>query len=87
MSFPTHAEANAGLGTRHRRHYHERSWEYYVVLRGQKTLLIEDEPVAIEPGEILEVPPRVRHTLYGREAPFEGFALRAPLELHDKVEG
>jgi mannose-6-phosphate isomerase-like protein (cupin superfamily) len=86
LNFPTPEAANAGLGTRHRLHYHERSWEYYVVLCGRKTLQIDNELVDIEPGEVLEVPPRVNHTLHSRQAPFEGFTLRVPLELHDKVE-
>jgi mannose-6-phosphate isomerase-like protein (cupin superfamily) len=86
LNFPTLEAANAGLGTRHRLHYHERSWEYYVVLRGRKTLQVEDERVDIEAGHLLEVPPGVKHTLRGRTAPFEGFTVRVPLEPGDKVE-
>jgi mannose-6-phosphate isomerase-like protein (cupin superfamily) len=85
LNFPTHEAANAGLGTRHRLHLHRRSWEYYVVLEGTKTLLIEDQLVTLEPGELLEVPPGVRHTLYGRQAPYHGFTFRVPV-LDDKVE-
>jgi mannose-6-phosphate isomerase-like protein (cupin superfamily) len=87
LNFPTAEAANAGLGMRHRLHYHARSWEYYGVLRGRKTLRVGDDLVEIGPGEILEVPPQARHTLHGREAPFEGFTLRAPLVLGDKVDG
>jgi mannose-6-phosphate isomerase-like protein (cupin superfamily) len=83
--FPTHEEANAGLGTRHRLHLHQRSWEYYVALEGTKTLLVEDQRVTLEPGELLEVPPGVKHTLYGRQAPYKGFTFRVPV-LDDKVE-
>jgi mannose-6-phosphate isomerase-like protein (cupin superfamily) len=86
LSLPTRAAANAGLGTRHRLHYHARSWEYYVVLRGRKTLRVGDDLVEVGPGEILEVPPLARHTLHSREAPFEGFTIRAPLALDDKIE-
>jgi mannose-6-phosphate isomerase-like protein (cupin superfamily) len=85
LDFPTHEQANAGLGTRHRLHLHERSWEYYIVLEGTKTLLIEDRRVMLEPGELLEVPPGVKHTLYGRQAPYKGFTFRVPV-LEDKVE-
>lgn len=85
LDFRTHEAANAGLGTRHRLHLHEQSWEYYVVLEGTKTLLIEDQQVTLEPGELLEVPPGVRHTLYGRQAPYKGFTFRVPV-LDDKVE-
>jgi mannose-6-phosphate isomerase-like protein (cupin superfamily) len=85
LNFATREAANAGLGTRHRLHYHERAWEYYAVLQGRKTLRVEDELVDIEAGEIVEVPPGVKHALYGRQAPFEGFTIRVPVELHDKV--
>lgn len=86
LNFPTPETANAGLGTRHRLHYHQRSWEYYIVLKGIKTLQVEDELVTIRAGEMLEVPPQVKHTLYSREAPYEGLTLRVPVDLHDKVE-
>lgn len=86
LDFPTEAEANAGMGTRHQLHLHQKSWEYYVVLQGDKDiLLIEDTHVSIHPGEILEVPPNVKHTLYSRGAPFQGFTMRVPVELDDKV--
>ena len=85
LDFPTVEAANAGIGTRHRLHLHERSWEYYAVLEGTKTLRIEDETVTIEAGEMLEVPPQVKHTLYGRQAPYRGFTFRVPV-ADDKVE-
>jgi mannose-6-phosphate isomerase-like protein (cupin superfamily) len=86
LDFPTVEAANAGIGTRHRLHFHERSWEYYLTLKGRKTLQIEQELVSIEPGEILEVPPGISHTLHSRQAPYEGFTLRAPVDMTDKVE-
>lgn len=87
LDFPTVEAANAGIGSRHRLHLHQASWEYYVVLEGTKTLRVEDELVTIEAGEMLEVPPGVRHTLYGRQAPYQGFTVRVPiLAYDDKVE-
>jgi len=56
------------------------------VLKGTKTLRIEDELVEIEAGEMLDVPPQVKHTLHSRQAPYEGFTLRVPVALDDKVE-
>lgn len=85
LDFPTHQEANAGIGSRHRVHLHQESWEYYVVLEGSKTLQIEGQEVSVAPGEMLEVPPGVRHTLLGRLAPYVGFTFRVPLR-NDKVE-
>jgi len=85
LDFPTVEAASAGLGTRHRLHLHRESWEYYAVLQGTKTLLVGDEIVTIEAGQILEVRPQVSHVLYGRQAPFRGFTFRVPI-LPDKVE-
>ena len=86
LNFPTTEAASAGIGTRHRLHLHQRSWEYYAVLKGTRTLQIENEVVKIDAGEVLEVPPQVCHTLYGRQPPCEGFTFRVPIDLHDKVE-
>lgn len=87
LDFPTEEAANAGIGSRHRLHFHQASWEYYVVLEGTKTLQVEDELVTIEAGEMLEVPPGVRHTICGRQAPYQGFTVRVPiLAYDDKVE-
>jgi mannose-6-phosphate isomerase-like protein (cupin superfamily) len=86
LDFRTTEAANAGIGTRHRLHFHEKSWEYYAVFKGTKILRIEDEIVTVEAGDILEVPPHVRHTLHGRHAPYEGFTFRVPVELDDKVD-
>ena len=87
LNFSTLEEANAGIGTRLRMHYHQESWEYYFALKGRKTLQIEDELVNTDAGEIVEVPPGVRHTVHSREAPYEGFTIRVPIKSDgDKVE-
>jgi mannose-6-phosphate isomerase-like protein (cupin superfamily) len=85
LDFPTAEAANAGIGTRHRLHLHQKSWEYYVVLQGAKTLQVEDKTITVSAGEILEIPPQVKHMLSGRQAPYRGFTLRVPA-LDDKVE-
>jgi mannose-6-phosphate isomerase-like protein (cupin superfamily) len=66
-------------------HIHQMSWEYYITLKGVMVLQIEDELVAINAGEVLEVPPRARHMLHTVDTPFEGFVFRVPL-VDDKVE-
>jgi mannose-6-phosphate isomerase-like protein (cupin superfamily) len=85
LVYQTKKAATAGLGTRHRLHLHEQSWEYYVVIRGEKVLQIEEELVRIKAGELVEIPPGVKHCLADRTAPFVGFTFRAPI-LEDKVE-
>lgn len=85
LNFPTAEAANAGLGTRHQLHFHRQSWEYYLVLQGSKTLQIEGKLTTIQTGELLEVPPYVRHTLHSRGAPYRGITIRVPVRLNDKV--
>jgi mannose-6-phosphate isomerase-like protein (cupin superfamily) len=48
-------------------------------------LLIEGEQVPIYAGDILVVPPNVKHTLYSRQAPYQGFTIRVPVGWGDKV--
>jgi mannose-6-phosphate isomerase-like protein (cupin superfamily) len=69
----------------HRLHLHRASWEYYTVLRGRRILQVEEKLVEVNEGEILEVPPQVKHVLHATRTPFEGFTFRVPL-LDDKVE-
>lgn len=85
LDFPTQETANAGIGTRHQLHFHQRSWAYYAVLSGEKTLLTDDTQVSIQPGQILAVPPTVKDRLYSRQAPYKGFTVRVPVELNDKI--
>jgi mannose-6-phosphate isomerase-like protein (cupin superfamily) len=87
IDFLTQEAANAGIGIRHRLHLHRESWEYYVVLRGSISLQIEEDLLTIPAGEILEVPPGVRHTLKGRQSPYRGMTVRVPIpDYDDKVE-
>jgi mannose-6-phosphate isomerase-like protein (cupin superfamily) len=86
LSFPTDERAHADRqNDRHRLHLHKESCEYYTVLRGTRILQIEGKLVEINAGEILEVPPRVKHVLHATHTPFEGFTFRVP-RLDDKVE-
>ncbi|MFC1879611.1 cupin domain-containing protein [Chloroflexota bacterium] len=86
LDFPSQQAAASGIGTRHRLHLHQRAWEYYCVLQGEKTLQVEDQFIKVKTGQILEVPPGVKHTLYDRTAPYRGFTLRVPIALDDKIE-
>lgn len=86
MRYPTQELASQYNNSyRHSLHAHQGSWEYYTVLKGAKTLRVEDEMVTVHAGEILEVPPKTRHVFQAVSAPFEGFTFRTPL-LDDKVD-
>ena len=86
LSFPTDESVNADRQSyRHCLHLHKESYEYYTVLRGTRILQIDEKFVQINEGEILEVPPQVKHVLHATHTPFEGFTFRVP-RLNDKVE-
>jgi mannose-6-phosphate isomerase-like protein (cupin superfamily) len=53
-------------GQRGRIHRHERQEEVYVVLEGQLSLLVEDEPIELGEGELIRVAPRLRRQLVNR---------------------
>jgi mannose-6-phosphate isomerase-like protein (cupin superfamily) len=85
LDFPTDESADAnGRSHPHRLHLHRKSWELYTVLKGKKTLEIEDHLVKINAGEIVEVAPGTRHVLRTIETPYRGFTFRVP-PLDDKV--
>jgi mannose-6-phosphate isomerase-like protein (cupin superfamily) len=83
LSFPT-AQSVSSDRHPHHLHLHRDSWEYYTVLRGVRTLEVEEELVHIHEGEILEVPPGARHVLRSTRTPFEGLTFRVP-RRDDKV--
>jgi len=84
LDFPS-AESLGADDHRHGLHLHRESWEFYVVLQGTRVLRIEQELAEVSAGEVLAVPPRVKHVLHGTEIPFVGCTFRTPL-LNDKVE-
>jgi mannose-6-phosphate isomerase-like protein (cupin superfamily) len=86
MSYPTEELAvEYGRSYHHCFHAHQKSWEFYTVLEGAKTLRVEDKYVTVHAGEVLEVPPNVKHMFHKLKAPFVGFTFRTPI-LDDKVE-
>lgn len=50
-------------GARSRAHAHDRSRQFFYVLRGDATMMLGPSVVSIPAGSGLEVPPRVRHQL------------------------
>lgn len=47
-----------------RMHSHDLGGEIFLTLEGQCEFIVEDERVTCSPGELIYVPPRVRHTLH-----------------------
>jgi len=50
-------------GTRTRAHAHDRSRQFFYVLRGEATMMLGPRTVSFPAGSGVEVPPRVRHQL------------------------
>ena len=46
-------------------HYHERTDEFYYVIAGQGTMLLNDEQIELHPGIVVYVPRGVRHKARG----------------------
>lgn len=47
-----------------RMHSHDLGGEIFLVLEGQCEFIVEDEQVTCGPGQLIYVPPRVKHTLH-----------------------
>lgn len=47
-----------------RMHSHDLGGEIFLVLEGQCEFIVEDEAVTCGPGELIYVPPRLKHTLH-----------------------
>ena len=48
------------------KHYHDRLTECYVVLTGMGEIELDDDTVAVEPGDVVYIPPKTQHALRGR---------------------
>ena len=46
-------------------HYHERTDEFYYVIAGQGTMLLDDTEIELHPGVVVYVPRGVRHKAKG----------------------
>jgi len=44
-----------------RPHYHSKTWELYVIQKGQGVINLDGEPMAIKEGDVIEIPPMVVH--------------------------
>jgi len=47
-------------------HYHERTDEFYYVIDGQGTMVLDDEEIDLHKGVVVYVPKGVRHKAVGR---------------------
>lgn len=47
-------------------HYHQRTDEFYYVIDGTGTMVLDDETIELHPGVVVYVPRGVRHKAIGR---------------------
>jgi mannose-6-phosphate isomerase-like protein (cupin superfamily) len=47
-------------------HYHERTDEFYYIIDGTGTMVLDDEEIELHPGVVVYVPRGVRHKAVGR---------------------
>ena len=47
------------------KHYHEIAAEHYYILSGAGEIELDDETIAVQPGDLVYIPPGVRHALRG----------------------
>ena len=65
-------------------HYHERSKEIYIILKGGLTFKISDESVQVKSGHMRVGGERVPHDIEDFDLPIEFITIRAPA-MEDKV--
>jgi mannose-6-phosphate isomerase-like protein (cupin superfamily) len=47
------------------RHHHDKTTEFYYVLKGKGILELDEERVEVEPGTVVMIPPGIRHKAVG----------------------
>ena len=47
-------------------HYHERTDEFYYVIEGRGTMVLDDEEIELHPGVVVYVPRGVKHKAIGK---------------------
>ncbi|MBI2425993.1 MAG: cupin domain-containing protein [Candidatus Hydrogenedentes bacterium] len=67
-----HAEASPTIGIHKvivsgnaKLHYHDRLTEHYIILQGEGMLRLNNERRPVRPGDVIMIPPGVRHALEG----------------------
>lgn len=73
-------------GTAEARHHHERARQFFYVLRGAASFELDGTVHGLGPGDGIEVPPGVPHTMMNRSAAdLEFLVVSAPKAHGDRV--
>ncbi|MDQ2808159.1 MAG: cupin domain-containing protein [Chloroflexota bacterium] len=67
--------ANAGINERH---YHRALYEVYLIVRGDSTMILNDQRIRLHAGDVLVVEPGEVHTFVGSSPDYFHFVLQCP---------
>jgi mannose-6-phosphate isomerase-like protein (cupin superfamily) len=65
-------------------HYHRELWEVYLVATGTSTIVVDDTPIALGPGDVIVVEPGEVHTFAESTPDYFHFVLHCPPITGDK---
>ncbi|NPD89934.1 MAG: cupin domain-containing protein, partial [Asgard group archaeon] len=83
VNFPTEEEQRAN-DHKDVCHYHKQSTEWYLTIRGERKLLIDDEVIICKANTLLRVNAGTPHNIISRKYPFEGVTIKTPVVEGDK---
>jgi mannose-6-phosphate isomerase-like protein (cupin superfamily) len=82
-ALPAIGFANQGIDEPH---YHRELWEVYLVARGASTIVVDDTPIALGPGDVIAVEPGEVHTFAESTPDYFHFVLHCPPIKGDKCQ-
>ena len=59
-------------------HHHNQTREWYIVTRGQGAVEVEDRSYSLVPGDVLYIPPGLKHKARKTAPHFEMFVISSP---------
>ena len=74
--------ANQGINEKH---YHTQLREVYLIVRGSSTIVVNDQQVTLNAGDVIVVEPGEVHTFVDNTPDYFHFVLHCPLVRGDKV--
>lgn len=87
LAFMSYADENEMKKDEHddSLHYHSKSTEWYLSIKGDQEILVEEDQITVPEGCLLKIPTMKAHKILSYSYPFEGFTMRTPIFLNDKV--
>ncbi len=82
------AERRLAPGVKEIKHYHRRSWQFFYVLSGEGTMVVNGEEILLRSNESIEIDPGQHHQFInsGEEDDLLFLVFSAPSSYQDRVE-